>query len=204
MDRAASAHPLPEAVRSIFAAGADWLQIRERELKGRELLDFASELADAARDGAKAAGRCARILVNKRIDIALALDADGVHLGFDAVAIRDARAALGPDAFVGVSTHRATEVRDAANAGANYAQLAPIFAPLSKASTRPSLGLETLTNASVHGIPVLAQGGIAQENSGDVIRAGAAGVCVTGALLQASDPEHATRALRAALDAAAG
>lgn len=203
MDRGTSAHPLAEAVRTIFAEGADWLQIRERELDGREFLEFARELADAARDGAKTAGHCARILVNKRLDIALAVGADGVHLGFDAVDIDDARAALGPGALVGVSTHAASEVADAAKAGADYAHLAPIFAPLSKTSTRPSLGLHALTNASAHGIPVLAQGGVTAATSGDVIRAGAAGVCVTGALLQAADPKLATRALRAALDAAA-
>jgi thiamine-phosphate pyrophosphorylase len=190
-------------VCAIFEAGADWLQVRERQLDGAALLDFARELSDAARAGAAASGREARILVNRRIDIALAIGADGVHLGFDAVSVADARSALGDNALVGVSTHSATEVRDAAAGGADYAQLAPIFTPLSKVSTRPSLGTSVLTDASANGVRVFAQGGVCVENVAAILAAGAAGVCVTGALLQADDPAGATRTLRAALDAAA-
>ena len=190
-------------MRAIFGAGADWLQIRERELEGAALLDFAVELADAARAGASGAGRAARVIVNRRLDIAQAIHADGVHLGFDAVSVADARSALGPEALVGVSAHSGSEVHDAARAGADYAQLAPIFAPLSKVSTRPSLGTSALTGASAEGARVFAQGGVCAENISEIIAAGAAGVCATGALLQADDPAAATRAMRAALDAAA-
>ena len=203
VDRQAAQHPLAETVGNIFSEGADWLQIRERELDSAAQLASARELSNAAREGARRSGRKARILVNKRIDIAQAIEADGVHLGFDAVSVADARFALGDRASIGVSAHSAEEVRRAAEAGADYAQLAPIFEPLSKPATRPALGTTTLTNASAQGLAVFAQGGITAERAADAIRGGAAGVCATGALLQTNDPSGATRALRAALDAAA-
>ena len=142
------------------------------------------------------------MLVNRRVDIALACAADGVHLGFDAMDPETARALLPRGAWIGVSCHSPAEVARAA-AGACYAQLAPIFAPLSKPASRAPLGLGALAEAARAGLPLLAQGGIDAANAAAVCAAGAAGVAVTGAILQDPDPGRAAARLRAALDSGA-
>lgn len=185
--------------------GVDWLQIRERELESAELLSWSRSLAGAAERGRRASGRPLAIIVNRRVDIALAMRAGGVHLGFDALAPQDARAvfaAAGRSATIGVSAHHPDEVAAAAREGADYAHLAPIFAPRSKASSRPPLGAKALERARAHGLPVLAQGGIDASVCREVLAAGAGGIAVTGAILMADDPEVAAAELRRALDAA--
>ncbi len=199
VDRATARGDLATAVRASVAAGVDVVQVRARELEGAALLAHTDEVAAAAREGARRSGRALRVVVNRRTDVALAAGADGVHLGFDGVEPRDARALLGGDAWIGVSLHDPGEA--AAVRGASYAHLAPIFAPLSKASGRPPLGLAALS-AATGTLPVLAQGGIDAGNAGNAVAAGAAGVAVTGAILGADDPAAAAAALRAALDAA--
>jgi len=190
------------SVAAAVAGGADWVQLRERALPARELLAWADAVSAAAR-AAAGRERRVRILVNRRVDVALAAEADGVHLGFDAMAAAQARALLGAGRLVGVSAHAAAELAAAAAEGADYAHLAPIFAPFSKAPERPALGLAALAASRDAGLPVLAQGGIDAARAADAVRAGAAGVAVTGAVLGAADPGAAARALRAALDAAA-
>jgi len=178
-------------IEAAMAGGVDWLQVRDRSLEGSELLAF----TDAVRSAAPGA----RLVVNRRTDVALAADADGVHLGFDAVDIETTRELMGEEVLVGVSCHSAQEVRRAD--AASYAQLAPIFPPLSKPADRTPLGLDAL-RAARGGIPVLAQGGIEASNVAACIEAGAAGVAVTGAIALAADPAAAADALRRALDGA--
>ena len=189
---------LTESVEAAVCAGVDWLQVRERELETSTLLELCDQLGAAAQRGAARRGGHVQLLINRRIDLALCCDADGVHLGFDAVDARTARELLGEEALIGASTHAPEEV-DAA-AGLSYAHLAPIFPPISKPSGRPALGLAALREASRRGLPVLAQGGIDADNARAVMGSGAAGVAVTGAILQAEDPGRATRALREALN----
>ncbi len=178
--------------------GADWVQVREKDLDGAPLLALVRAVMAAVR----AVNPGARVLVNRRIDVALAAGAHGVQLGFDALPLAEARALLGAGALLGVSAHAADEIARAAAAGANYAQLAPIFAPTSKPASRAPLGLAALEAAARFGVPVLAQGGIDAERAAACVRAGAAGVAVTGEICAAPDPERATRALREALDGA--
>jgi thiamine-phosphate pyrophosphorylase len=199
IDRGAAARALPAAVEAAVRAGVDWVQVRERALDGAELLAFAEEMAAAARRGAREGGREVRVIVNRRADVALAIGADGVHLGFDAMDVAAARRVVGEDALVGVSTHSVGEVRAAA--GASYVHLAPVFAPLSKPATREALGLAAIEGAAQASVPVIAQGGVDAANAGAVRAAGAAGVAVTGAILMADDPAAATAALRRALGA---
>ncbi len=188
-------------MEAAFRAGADWLQIRDRSLPGAALLTRAEDLAAAARRGASAAGRSACILVNRRLDIALAMHADGVPLGFDAVSPEDARRVLGKAARIGVSVHAPAECRAAAQSGASYVHLAPIYPPLSKRATRPALGPTCLREAATAGIPVIAQGGVTPRRCAELIQNGASGVAVTGAIVNATDPKAATAAIRSALDA---
>jgi thiamine-phosphate pyrophosphorylase len=182
-------------VAAAVSGGVDRVQVRARELEGAALVEQVAALAAAARHERPGV----EILVNRRVDAALAAGADGVHLGFDAMTPAEARRLLPEGARIGVSCHGPEEVAAAAAAGADYAHLAPIFDPLSKPRERPALGLEALAAAASHGIPVLAQGGIEAGNAADVIAAGAAGVAVTGAILASPDPRAAAARLRAAL-----
>lgn len=196
IDRTCMQAPLAECVSQVVAAGVDWVQIRERALEGAPLLALAREIAEAARAGS----RPARVIVNKRIDIALAIAADGVHLGGDALSVSEARNLLGENAVIGVSSHATADVQAAAAAHANYAHLAPIHDPKSKPATRPALGLQAIEEAARFGLPVLAQGGVEASHCRALLAAGAAGVAVTGTILLADDPVAATEALREALD----
>jgi thiamine-phosphate pyrophosphorylase len=189
-------HALPGAVAAAVRGGVDRVQLRERELEGADWLRWSREISLAAHAASEGVG----LIINRRVDVAMALAADGVHLGFDAMAVHDARALLGDDALIGVSTHAIDEVRTAAEAGADYVHLAPIFDPLSKPAERPALGLGVLTSLRGAGISVLAQGGLDAAHVRAAVAAGAAGVAVTGAILLADDPGEAARALRAALD----
>jgi thiamine-phosphate pyrophosphorylase len=195
-DRRAARGALVEAVAAAVAAGVDWVQVREKDLDGAALLSLTRQLRDAARG---AAGRV-RILVNRRIDVALAAGADGVHLGFDAMPPRAARRLLSPDAMISVATHAPDEVSPEMQEACSYRQLAPIFAPLSKTSGRPALGLAALREGARQGPPLLAQGGIDASNAAACVDAGAAGVAVTGAILGSPNPGAAAAALRTALD----
>lgn len=200
VDRSCSTLPVADGIEAAVGAGVDWVQIRERELTSAALIAFAREIRAAVRRGSGA--RDVRLILNRRVDIALAIGSHGVHLGFDALEPSTARALLGPSAWIGCSTHTAAEVEIAADAGAHYVQLAPIFAPLSKPASRPPLGERAVEAAAAHGTPVLAQGGVEARHCADLLRAGASGIAVTGAILMTPDPGAAAAALRAALDTA--
>jgi thiamine-phosphate pyrophosphorylase len=195
----AGAAARPGLVEAAVRGGVDWLQLRDRTLAGGALLALLDRVCGAARRASADRADRARVVVSRRCDVALAAGADGVHLPFDGVDAVDARALLGPDALVGISAHDPGEID--AGSGASYAHLAPIHPPLSKAPSREPLGLAALSRAAARGLPVLAQGGLDASNARAAIRAGAAGVAVTGAILHASDPFAAARALREALDA---
>ena len=199
------------------AAGVDWVQLRDRSLEARALLELARELRAAANEAAGERAEACALIVNRRIDVALALADEsrggvriGVHLGFDAAPLARAREALvhlaerpGP---IGVATHGAEEAARAAAAGADYVHLAPIFDPLSKPRERAALGTQALAEAShsLGACRLLAQGGVEAANAGEALRAGAGGVAVTGAILAAPHPGRAAASLRATLDRAAG
>jgi len=191
-DRRVSRLPLAEAIAAAVAGGVDWVQLRERDLSAAALLALAD---DVLQRGVRT------LVVNRRLDVALALGCAGVHLGFDAVTPADARRLLGPGGLVGVSAHGPAEVATAARSGASYAFLAPVFAPRSKRAERPALGPGALAEAARAGIPVLAQGGCDASNAGALVAAGAAGVAVTGAILISDDPGAAAAEIRRALDA---
>lgn len=134
-------------------------------------------------------------IVNDHADIALAVDADGVHLGQDDLPLRDARKLLGANKLIGISTHDLEQARTAESAGADYLGFGPVFTTTTKDAGHPR-GVEqiTLVRRAV-ALPILAIGGITLENAGEAVRAGADGVAVISAVLSAQDIAAAATAM---------
>lgn len=175
--------------------GVDIVQLRAKRAGDDALLDAAKRFRRAC----DAAG--ALLIVNDRPDLAAAARADGVHVGQDDMGVARARAQLGPDALVGLSTHSPAQI-DAAG-GADYIGVGPVYATPTKPG-RPAVGLELVRFASVHAsVPFFAIGGIDSALIGAVIGAGASRVAVVRAITEAPDPEAAARELRAELSGAA-
>lgn len=151
-----------------FRAGADFVQVREPGLEARVL-------ARLVRAWIAASG--ARVLVNDRSDVAIACGAAGVHLRDRSISPSRIRKIAPPGFVISVACHDGESVLRAANEGADYAVLAPIFAPLSKVSAAAPLGLDALRSIALKaGIPMIALGGITAENAPQCVEAGAAGV----------------------------
>jgi thiamine-phosphate pyrophosphorylase len=172
-------------MRAAAVAGADWVQMREKDLCGRELLELARE--------AVAGQGLARVIVNDRLDVALAAGAAGVHLGRESLGARDVvrwcRAGNAEaDFLVGVSCHSLEEAREAEGAGASYIFFGPVFDTPSKRGMGEAQGVAHL--AEICGsvaIPVLAIGGVNEQNAGECIRTGAAGVAAIRMFQEARD-----------------
>ncbi len=169
--------------------GAVSIHLREKDLGGAELLRLTRALAEACH----ASGQL--LLVNDRLDVALAGGADGVHLPAGGVPAADARRMLGAAGLVGVSCHSADEVARARDAGADYATFGPVFDTPSKRQYGPPVGLQALSVAARLGLPLVGLGGIDPLNARAVFAAGACGVAAIRAWLDALDPAAAVRAL---------
>jgi len=167
-----------EKIRAAVAAQADWIQIREKDLRTSDLLELTREAVGAV----SLANSKARVLVNDRLDIALAADASGVHLGNESVQAREVvrwcrRGNAPPEFLIGVSCHRLEEVQEAEIAGADYVFFGPIFdTPSKRAFGAPHGILELGAISQAVQMPVIAIGGIDEKNAMECIRAGAAGI----------------------------
>jgi thiamine-phosphate pyrophosphorylase len=170
-------------------AGLVAIHLREKDLGGRDLLALARTLVAVCR----AHGQ--RLLVNDRLDVALAAGADGVHLPAAGIPVADARRLLGPAALVGVSCHSAADVARALAGGASYATFSPVYETPSKRAYGPPVGLDALREAARLGLPLVALGGVSPERVPELRAAGAAGVAAIRAWLEAPDPALAVRAL---------
>jgi len=139
-----------------------------------------------------------RFIVNDRCDLALAVNADGVHLGQNDLPLDLARKVMGPDKMIGISTHNSDQVREATGGKPDYLGFGPIFTPGSKQDHDPVVGLAGLrAMRALTSLPVFAIGGIQIEQVGDVIQAGADGVAVISAILKAPDIRHAVKSFLA-------
>jgi thiamine-phosphate pyrophosphorylase len=165
------------------------IHLREKDLGGRDLLSAARALAAVCR------ARGQLLLLNDRMDVALAAGADGVHLPADGVSPADARRLLPPGALVGVSCHSAADVARARDGGASYAFLSPIFDTPSKRAYGPPIGIDALRAAVPLGLPLVALGGVTPERAPALFAAGACGVAAIRAWLEGTDPAAAVRAL---------
>lgn len=169
-----------EQVAQLAEGGARLIQIREKHLTPQ---DFFKE-AEAAIKVARA--KNIKVVINDRVDIALALKADGVHLGQDDMPPEAARELLGPDAIIGFSTHSPRQAQLASTLPISYLALGPVFATSSKVNPDPVVGLDglRLASESVGNLPIVAIGGITRENAAEVIAAGADAVAVISALYE--------------------
>lgn len=180
-------------IRAAIAAGVDWVQIREKDLSAQELLGLARESVTAAGG--------ARVIVNDRLDVALAAGAAGVHLGRESLGAREVvswcRGGHAPAEFlVGVSCHSLAEAREAERAGAGYIFFGPVFDTPSKRGMGEPQGLARLGEiCRVVKFPVLAIGGVSEENAGECIRAGAAGIAAIRMFQDARDAETLKQAV---------
>jgi thiamine-phosphate pyrophosphorylase len=176
--------PLETVVEGAVKAGANVVQLREKDLSASELFDLASRLRAVTR------GR-ALFLVNDRIDVAMACGADGVHLPEDGLPVGMARWLLGKHALIGCSVHSVEAAVEAERNGADFVQVGTIFATDSKPDAKPA-GAKLIDEvAKVVSIPVLAVGGVKAKNVAEVIAAGASGASVISAICGAREPEKA-------------
>ena len=169
-DRKSTLSPLDSIARSL-ADGVEWIQVREKDLGSRELLELVRSAMAVPNPHAT------KFIVNGRMDVALTARAAGLHLPSGSIAANRWRVLAPADFLIGVSCHTIDEVREAQSTGANYALFGPVFAPLSKSSMLAPRGLESLGDAARSvTIPVLALGGITFDNAKSCVDAGAAGV----------------------------
>ncbi len=199
-DRAlARGRPLADLVRAAVAGGVTCVQLREKACGTREFIEEARAVQAALR------GTGVPLVINDRVDVALAVGAGGVHLGQRDMALADARRLGPPGWIVGVSAESVADAVRAEREGADYVGASPVFATPTKADHAAPLGLAGLRaiRAAVK-LPVVAIGGIHAGNARDVIRAGADGLAVVSAIMAAGDPRAAAEALRREIAAAKG
>ncbi len=189
---------LRERIQMAVQAKVDWVQIREKDMPARELVDLVRDAVRAGAALASAAGTrdghvAPRVVVNDRLDVALAAGAAGVHLGRESVNVRDVvkwcRSGNAPPEFmIGLSCHSIEEAREAESAGANYILFGPVFETPSKRAFGEPQGIARLAEvcASV-GIRVIAIGGVDEVNAQDCVRTGAGGIAAIRMFQEASD-----------------
>ena len=178
-------------LRAALAGGVDMIQLRDKHAADEEILQAAPAFRRACDE------HDALFLVNDRPDLAVAADADGVHVGQDDLPVAEARAEVGADRLVGLSTHSPAQVEGGAEA--DYLAVGPVHATPTKPG-RPAVGLEPVRHAAEHaGGPWFAIGGITPQNVGEVVGAGATRIVVVRAIADADDPEATARTLRRAL-----
>ncbi len=190
---------LEDLVAAALAGGATMIQMREKEWPTARVVEAGRRLIEITR------GAGVPLVVNDRADIALAIGADGVHVGPDDLPVADARRLLGPEGIVGASAASVEEALAAQAAGADYVGVGSIFPTSSKADAGDAIGVEPLVRIKrAVGIAVVAIGGITHVSASLAIRAGADGVAVISAVVGAEDVTGATRRIVEAVRAARG
>ena len=186
-----------EVVRAALRGGAGAVQLRGKEMTGREMVELGQRLRSATREAG------ALLFVNDRVDVALAIDADGAHVGDADLPLTSARR-ITPSSFLlgrsvdGLDSARAAELEDA-----DYLGVGPVYGTPSKLDAGPAIGLGPIRAIrAATTLPLVAIGGIDAGNAADVADAGADGVAVIRAIMQAADPAEAVRSLLGAVHAA--
>jgi len=197
LDAGLMREPAAELARKLIASGVEVLQYRAKNVPAKEMLSRARELAAVARRAG------ARFFVNDRPDMAYLAGAHGVHVGQDDLGVEEARVLVGPDAWVGLSTHNIEQFEKATRSSADYIAVGPIFATISKANADPIVGLHLIRRARrLTKRPIVAIGGITLERAAEVIEAGADSVAVINDILGVDDPVSRAREYLRRLEAA--
>ena len=190
-----------DIVRAAIDGGVDVVQLREKGTEAGFRYDLGLELRELTAEAG------VDLIVNDRVDIAQAIDADGVHVGQSDLPVAVARELLGPDAIVGCSTSTVEEALEAEAAGADYLGIGAVYGTSSKdvAAEEDGVGperIDTITNAV--SIPAVGIGGITADNAGPVVESGASGVAVVSEITAADGPQAATAALAETVETAKG
>lgn len=195
-DRAtAGPRAITDIVRAAIHGGATMIQLREKSAATREMIALGEALLAITRPAN------IPLIVNDRLDVALALDADGVHVGQADLPAPLARQLIGPGKLLGVSAETVEQARAAERDGADYLGVGDLFGTPSKPDAGPPIGLEGLRAiAETTHLPILGIGGIGIANAARVIEAGAHGIAVISAVVGAPDPAAAARELRRVVD----
>jgi thiamine-phosphate pyrophosphorylase len=184
---------VPATVQSAIAGGATIVQLRDKTASTRALMAKARALLSICRPAG------VPLLINDRVDVALASGADGVHLGQSDMEARDARRVLGPDAIIGVSIRNEAEIEIAQRDGATYLAANGVWTTATKTDFGAPLGCDGLRKlVSASRLPMVAIGGIGVEQAPMIAEAGCAGIAVVSAVMKAPDPRLACMALRRA------
>jgi len=179
-----------EIVQAAVKGGVSAVQLREKDLETRAFYEAGLKIRDLLHSSG------VPLIVNDRIDLALALDADGVHLGQEDMPITVARKILGPNRIIGISVNAPDQIDEESASMANYLAVSPVFFTATKSDITQPWGLEGVRKArSMTDLPLIAIGSIKKENTREVIAAGADCVAVVTAIVSADDPEQATREL---------
>lgn len=188
---------LADVVQQAIAGGVTAVQVREKEIGARAFIQEARAVQEVL------AGTGVPLYINDRVDIALAVEADGVHVGQDDLPVAEARRLVGPKMLVGVSVATEEEARQALADGADYVSVSPVFLTPTKPDAEKDVGLQGVTRIrrALPDTPVLAIGGIDPSNARAVVEAGADGVAVVSAIMSVDDPTEASRRIRAEVDA---
>jgi len=186
-----------EIVRAAVRGGVSCVQLREKTCSTREFIEEALKLK-AFLDSSGVA-----LIINDRVDVALAVAADGVHLGQSDMPLAAARSIVGDSMVIGISAESLRDAVEAESGGADYLGVSPIFATPTKTDTAAPLGLAGLQaiRRAVK-IPLVGIGGLNRSNAAEVVRSGADGVAVVSAIVAAEDPEQAARELKREIDTA--
>jgi thiamine-phosphate pyrophosphorylase len=188
-NQVADKHTLFSTVESALKGGVKAVQLREKDLSATELLPLAQDLRDLTRH------YDARLFINDNIDIALAVQADGVHLGGHSRPTDVIRERVGQKLLIGISTHSKAEIKLAAEQGADFVTFGPVYATPSKAEYGAPQGLDKLVDACRNSsIPLFALGGITPARAIEVQHAGASGVALISAIIASPDPRAAAEA----------
>lgn len=182
--------PLAAAVRLALEGGVRSVQLREKDLPVRELLALSQEMRTLTNEFG------ARLFINDRVDVAVAVNADGVHLGHTSMPVEAVRRVVGSNMLIGVSTHNLAEAKAAEAGGADFITFGPIFETPSKAELGHPMGVAVLKDINSEiDIPFYALGGIKSGNLRQVLYAGASGVAMISAILAAEDIKKASSKL---------
>jgi thiamine-phosphate pyrophosphorylase len=184
-DRKVCGKKLTDIIKQAIEGGVGTVQLREKDLCTRDLYSLAKEIREITEK------KSIRLIINDRIDIAIAVDADGVHLGWQSLEIGMVRRMIGQDKIIGFSAHSLREAERAENSGADYVTISPIFDTVNKDYFLKPLGVCEIGKIKEQiNIPVVALGGINENNINSVLKNGADGIAVISAILLSDSPKQ--------------